>query len=550
MANPLSIMFFLALIPFISALHHIPLQRNPVPAARLFSFAKRPWARGISRQPQLNLPLKLLNNSRPLRDHPMYGSIVPLGEYYLTLDFGGQPINVQIDTGSSTMAIPLSECTNCPNNDHRLDMSKATGTAGFIACNSLACRPNSCHAMSTCTTCHKKTRACCSTIAPSACGFFLLYADQSGASGALVQTDVTIAQMTVPLVYGAILRETNSFEGTNVDGILGMAYKSLACNPTCVAPLFDTLVQSGKVSKDIFSLCTAPEGGTLTLGGSDPKFYEGELQYVPMKHEGTKTFYSIDVKGLHAGDRKVGLPTFSNAIVDSGTTLIAVTPKAYDTLKAHFQTYHCDVPGLCTTKASRQLYESTDIMKADISDPSTMPRLESAERVQAQTWFSPGYCARLSDQHIALLPNVTIRLDKGIELVIEPELYMLKYETTTMMGWDRTVYRCLGITPLDGLELMSNNVILGNTVLQKYFVEYDRENDRIGFAEARNCVDPTARKAAEYAPAENGGLIPGWIMRLLTVGSVCAWLLVILICARDARKRQGYAPISNDAAAS
>lgn len=465
-----------------------------------------------------------------------------LGEYYVTLLFGGQPINVQLDTGSSTIAVPLKQCKNCRANDHRLDLDKATGTAGYIACESSGCRPNICGALSQCTVCAKSNKACCAVEAPQACGFFLRYADRSGVSGALVQADVSMAGITVPLVFGAILRETESFENDNVDGILGMAYKSLACNPTCVEPLFDTMVETGKIKKDIFSICTAYDGGTVTLGGSDENFYEGELEYVPIAHGSTKHFYRVDVKKVSIGGTQVRIPSFSDAIVDSGTTVLVLAPNAYDAIKEYFQTHYSQVPGL-TPHDNRKVDTIRLIERESLGINGDNIRASKSDKKE-KTWFSPGYCVRLTDVELAMLPDIVISLD-GTDLVLEPDTYMLKFKRRTSLMWEPILYRCLGISYLEGLQHMENNAILGNTVLTKYFVEYDRENDRIGFAVGKNCVQPNREtlQAGDYLPSKPSFGLPRWVTWLLTFCSVLIWILLIAICTRETRRYRGYREI-------
>lgn len=522
-------------------LHYIPLSRRPVSAVRAFSHHNRPWFPNVP-NPVTPLRERLPNTTR-LRNHPLFGNIATIGEYYTTLYFGGQPINVQVDTGSSTIAVPLKQCRNCRSHDHRLDLQAATGTAGYIPCASSACRPNVCGALKSCSVCSQNNRACCSLDAPKACGFFLLYADRSGASGALIQADVAMAQLTVPLIFGAILRETEQFENQNVDGILGMAYSSLACNPTCVDPLFDTLVKTGKVERDIFSICTAADGGTITLGGSSPDFYKGKLQYVPLSHGAVKHFYRVDVKQVSIGGKRVRIPNFSNAIVDSGTTVLVLAPSAYNAIKGHFQENYCKIPGLCPS-SSRQVEYVRVIQRAHFSADVQQEVLNTTYRpADDKTWFNPGYCARLTDEYIRMLPDIVISLN-GVDLVLDSDTYMLRYEQQSTFAWETITYRCLGLSPLEGLQHMENNAILGNTVLIKYFVEYDRENDRVGFAVSKNCVDPSKTvilESPKELPKRRG--LPTWIIALLSVACVAAWISLIVMCVREARSHSGYTEI-------
>lgn len=534
------------LIPIsIAQLFDVPLSRRPVSAARAFSHVNRPWA-PVPSHPVAPLRNRFSNTTR-LRDQPLYGNIATIGEYYTTLYFGGQPINVQVDTGSSTIAVPLKQCRNCRPHDNRLDLQAANGNSGYIPCDSSACRPHVCGAMRACSVCSKRNGACCASDAPKACGFYLLYADRSGASGALVQTDVSVAGLTVPLIFGAVLRETEQFENENVDGIFGMAYSSLACNPTCVDPLFDTLVKMGKVGRNTFSICTATNGGTVTLGGSNPHYHEGDLQYVPLSHGLVKHFYGVDVNHVTIGGKRVHVPNFTDAIVDSGTTVLVLAPSAYNAIKDYFQSNYCQVPGLCAG-SSRQIESIRIIERAQSNADLQGENLNVTGKIaDDKTWFNPGYCARLSQKYVDMLPDIVISLN-GADLVLDADTYMLKYEQRSTFAWETVTYRCLGLSPLEGLQHMENNVILGNTVLIKYFIEYDRENDRVGFAISKNCADPSRRSAPENLegiPKARG--LPSWVIALLALACVAAWISLIVMCVKEAQTRSGYTEIPNDA---
>ncbi|OSX68580.1 hypothetical protein BU14_2546s0001, partial [Porphyra umbilicalis] len=413
-----------------------------------------------------------------------------MGEYFLALAVGSPPVDVhvQIDTGSSTLALPLDPCVTCRKDARRLPVGplpppalagpaagihggSGGGGAGaaaagapsvpseLVPCGSPTCGADTCDAYAICRTCSPARRACCAPDAPGACAFFLRYADESGARGALVTAPVGVANVSTGLTFGGILADTPDFERPLVDGILGLAYPPLACNPTCVTPLVDALFADGQLAADAFGICTGRAGGTLTLGGADGSLYDGDLAYVPLaprsRHR-PRLFYDVLVSGVTAGGVPLEVPDLATAIVDSGTTVVVLAPAAFGALKAHFQTHYCHVPGLCP--------------------PVPAPR----GRVEA-TWFQPGYCATLSDADVAGLPTLTFHLG-GVGLSLEPSEYMLRFAA------GRLVYRCLGITFLDGLQSQEAQAILGNVLLVKYYAHYDRGGDRVGFARANGCV--------------------------------------------------------------
>lgn len=548
-----------------SSLYHIPVQKRPVGAKHFYAFGRRPWfsqlvqdhssrsddpsSRLIENDDTLLRFMKPTNVSdRTLFSNPVHGSITKLGEYYVTLTFGGQALSVQIDTGSSTMAVPLLECSTCRHGGRRLDLSRASGDAFIVLCDSSLCSAKSCTAK--CGAC-SPTHACCGTKAKGACSFSLRYADQSGTTGALVQADVGISSLVTPLVFGAILDETASFSNDLVDGIFGLAYKSLACNPSCVTPLFDALVASGKIQRDIFSICTGAEGGVLTFGGSNPKLYTGSLQYVPLQDSSRRQFYLVSIINSSVGGKPVDLPHFSSAIVDSGTTLVIVSETTYNALRDYFFAHYCNVPALCPTSETRQIVQHPYFPHTSQSPARPVfenPQALRMSRAEPTTWFEPGYCVRLEKSDLENLPTISIHLD-GYTLDLEPDVYMIPHYITR--GFQKYLYYCLGIQPLAGLEAFPNDVILGDTVLQKYFVEYDRENSRVGFAVAKNCNDSSAVEPAsltEPSGPENPNEQSGWFRhskRVMYLVGTIVLVIFLINCMKPPSESGGYRPISS-----
>lgn len=538
---------------------HVPLVHREVPSSRLFSHTRRQWYSHVADQlgqslhsnstPSLrliHLPSHAATKSERLPAHKMRGNMTPIGEYYLVLLFGGQPIHVQIDTGSATTAVPLRQCRTCRANDNRFDLNLAGSSAGVVRCSSNICQSNTCSGL--CPACSSGRNACCSKYLNDACYFKLRYADGSGVSGALVEAPVSIAGLTVPLAFGSMLDASPTFERDDVDGIVGFAYKQLGCNPTCVLPLFDTLVKSGQVDNDIFSLCTGAEGGTLVLGGSNPKLYSGSLTYIPIFQTAVPMFYRIKLSGMSVNGVDANLPSFSVGIVDSGTTLLVITTSAYSALRSYFFKNFCNVPGLCVGRSfnSRSSIDAKHPDSVDISMSNSSARVirqDGSSAAHAQSWFAPGYCVNLSDDILSKLPSLTIHV-KGFDMVLDPSDYMLRHRVQNGLG--SVIYRCLGISALSGLEQMPNNVIIGNTVLRKYYVEYDRENSRMGFAPSKNCHDPNAHEPTGTYQIPWTSRLPAWLRRIITVLGLFAIITGIIFCIQEYQRRStGYQPINS-----
>ena len=367
----------------------------------------------------------------------LHGGIVGVGEYFSVIEIGGKKIRVQIDTGSSTLAVPMKGCTSCIKRSNTYSIGESRH-GSFVKCGSAECEANRCS--SSCKVCSARG-ACCSSERPSLCGFSLRYADGSTLSGAVVRDVMRWGKLSTNVTFGGILRNSASFERAEVDGILGMAYRTLACNPSCFDPPFDAFVRNGLV-EDVFSICMTGTGGKLMLGGFDARVARGRVRYVDMAHAGAERYYQVSLGGrVDIGGREVSMPNFRTAIVDTGTTLIVTSTRTFDALKQALQERYCMVAELCG----------------------------------ADSWFQSGMCVGLSRRDLALLPDITLTVGGSMELRLRPEDYMLSYKRGA-----RT-YRCVGVMGMDGLGGM---VVLGNTLMQRYVTVYDRGRGRIGFAEA------------------------------------------------------------------
>uniref|UniRef100_A0A7S1XGN2 Peptidase A1 domain-containing protein n=1 Tax=Compsopogon caeruleus TaxID=31354 RepID=A0A7S1XGN2_9RHOD len=215
-------------------------------------------------------------------DTALQGGISSIGEYYAVVLIGGQTFRVQVDSGSSTMAVPMVGCSTCRKNDFRYDPARSPNKdrSHAIPCQPNTCRPHTC-GFDGCKVCGPNA-TCCSMHRPSDCGFSLRYGDGSGAEGSLMHDIMRwVPQLESPVVFGGILTDTEGFEQETVDGILGMAYPLLACNPTCTETPFDSLVRTTKIP-DVFSICISESGGRMVLGAYDPAMSSSGVEYAPL----------------------------------------------------------------------------------------------------------------------------------------------------------------------------------------------------------------------------------------------------------------------------
>uniref|UniRef100_A0A8B9XLM5 Beta-secretase 2 n=1 Tax=Bos mutus grunniens TaxID=30521 RepID=A0A8B9XLM5_BOSMU len=144
------------------------------------------------------------------------------------------------------------------------------------------------------------------------------------------------------LVNIATIFESENFflPGIRWNGILGLAYATLAKPSSSLETFFDSLVAQAKIP-NIFSMqmCGAglpvagsgTNGGSLVLGGIEPTLYKGDIWYTPIKEE---WYYQIEILKLEIGGQSLNLDcreyNADKAIVDSGTTLLRLPQKVFD----------------------------------------------------------------------------------------------------------------------------------------------------------------------------------------------------------------------------
>lgn len=242
--------------------------------------------------------------------------------YYGPISIGtpAQGSNVDFDTGSSDLVIPMSSCQSCAGplfNSARSSTFKASKTP-----------------------------------------FSIQYEDGSGAQGTLATDTVTVAGLTVKSqTFGAVTSETNGFGGPNA-GLMGLGFPANA--ESNATPFFINLAQSGSLASNVFSFYMSrggAGGSELCIGCVNSAKYTGAIDYYPLDPDatdGTQRYWNIPSSGLSYDGTPASSSGFS-AVIDSGTSLIyvptAVAAKLYKQIPGAaqssaagdgFYTFPCD----------------------------------------------------------------------------------------------------------------------------------------------------------------------------------------------------------------
>ncbi|XP_054735158.1 lysosomal aspartic protease-like [Anastrepha obliqua] len=218
--------------------------------------------------------------------------------YYgkITIGTPAQEFLVLFDTGSSNLWVPSSTCPT----------------------SNTACQDH-----------NKYTSSASSTYVANGESFSIAYGTGS-LTGYLSQDTVSVAGLSISkqVFAEAVDEPGTTFVNSNFDGILGMAYKSLAVDS--VVPPFYNLYSQGLVSSNVFSFYlaragTSDQGGEMILGGSDSSYYSGDLTYTSVTEQGYWQF-SLDGATI---DGETMCSSGCQAIADTGTSLIVAPYNAY-----------------------------------------------------------------------------------------------------------------------------------------------------------------------------------------------------------------------------
>uniref|UniRef100_A0A8C5SP02 Peptidase A1 domain-containing protein n=1 Tax=Laticauda laticaudata TaxID=8630 RepID=A0A8C5SP02_LATLA len=121
--------------------------------------------------------------------------------------------------------------------------------------------------------------------------------------------------------FGLSFEEPGSiFTYAKFDGILGLAYPTISVDQA--TPVFDNLMKEGLVQQDLFSfyLSRKETGSMITFGGIDHSHYTGSINWIPVSQQ---TYWQISMDSVLVNGQKIGCNSGCQAIVDTGTSLLA-----------------------------------------------------------------------------------------------------------------------------------------------------------------------------------------------------------------------------------
>ncbi|NXI65652.1 PEPA protein, partial [Anseranas semipalmata] len=219
-------------------------------------------------------------------------------EYYGTISIGtpAQEFTVIFDTGSSNLWVPSVYCSSeaCENHE-RFNPSKS------------------------------------STFESTNDSVSIAYGTGS-MTGILGYDTVTVSDIQVTnQIFGLSETEPGTFfYYAPFDGILGLAFPSIASSGA--TPVFDNMMSQDLVAMDLFSvyLSSDDESGSFVLfGGIDSSYTTNGISWIPLSAE---TYWQITMDSVSINGDSVACTSTCQAIVDTGTSLLAVPSSALDSI--------------------------------------------------------------------------------------------------------------------------------------------------------------------------------------------------------------------------
>jgi saccharopepsin len=224
-------------------------------------------------------------------DHLVPVSNFMNAQYYSDITIGSPPqsFKVVLDTGSSNLWVPGSEC-------------------GSIACYL-----------------HTKYDSSSSSTYKANGSEFEIHYGSGSLKGHMSQDTMSIGDLTIPKQDFAEATEEPglAFAFGRFDGILGLGYDTISVNK--VVPPFYNMIDQGLLDDPVFAFYlgdsnTEGDESEATFGGIDTDHFTGKLTSLPLRR---KAYWEVDFDSISYGDQTAEFDN-TGVILDTGTSLIAL----------------------------------------------------------------------------------------------------------------------------------------------------------------------------------------------------------------------------------
>lgn len=416
--------------------------------------------------------------------------------YTVALQLGSRSVNMLVDSGSMLFGLVAAGCkavesgAACPAPGALYDPG-ANGATGPLSCGDMP----GCHQ---CVDGH--------------CMASVQYVDHAGASGPVYRASLVYnAVGNVSTVFFAAMSRTEGHFSTPLyDGILGLSY---ADSQNGVPDLLSSLNQFAHVPT-VYGLCLDEAGGQLSLGAADPRYManaSAPIQWVPVVPP-YRAWY-VSGRALTVGSSGAPIPIgASRTVVDSGTTLMVLPQAVLMQVVAQLR-------ALCPTASAevRELLCGQNNLFA----------------------VAAGQCVQFSVSTLAQLPPIVVHLNADLASDSRASPVSIPIAARQYVHHAADGSSACGVFALVPLKDASDLILLGDVfmrmsvfmaerrgmvcvlVFADFFFQYvifDREQNRIGFAEPRCDTRASSEPAGIVALAV--------VLSVAVVGAVAAFAII------------------------
>uniref|UniRef100_UPI003F4E877F beta-secretase 1 isoform 2 n=1 Tax=Danio rerio TaxID=7955 RepID=UPI003F4E877F len=263
--------------------------------------------------------------------------------------------------------------------------------------------------------------------------------------------------------------------GSNWEGILGLAYAEIARPDETLEPFFDSLLRQSTVA-DVFSLqlcgagyshnystgSSSTVGGSMIIGGVDPSLYVGELWYTPIRRE---WYYEVIIVRIEVNGQDLNMDckeyNYDKSIVDSGTTNLRLPRKVF--------------------QAAVKAIEAAS----------------STEQFPSGFWLGEQLvCWQAGTTPWHIFPVISLYLmsenrNQSFRISILPQQYLRPVEDVASAQEDCYKF---------AVSQSSTGTVMGAVIMEGFYVVFERQHKRIGFAVSTCHVHDEFRTAAVEGP--------------------------------------------------
>ncbi|VTZ70385.1 plasmepsin V, putative [Plasmodium chabaudi chabaudi] len=443
--------------------------------------------------------------------YKLYGDIDQYAYYFMDIDIGtpGQKISLIVDTGSSSLSFPCSECKDCGVHMENPFNLNNSSTSSVLYCNDNSNCPY-----------HLKC-------VKGRCEYLQSYCEGSRINGFYFLDFVKLesynntnnGDIIFKKHMGCHMHEEGLFLQQHATGVLGLSLTKPKGVPTFIDLLFKN---SPKLNK-VFSLCISEYGGEMIIGGYSKNYVikdvsnnEKSDQIVHNKDEDInsvdksmeinknksivddivweaitkKYYYYIKVEGFELfGTTFSHNNTSMEMLVDSGSTFTHLPDDLYNSLNFFFDL-------LCIHNMNNPIDIEKRLKITNETINKHILYFDDFKSTLKNIISSENMCVKIADnvqcwRYLKHLPNIYIKLSNNTRLLWKPSSYLYKKESFWCKGLEKQVNN----KPILGLSFFKNKQII-----------FDLKNNKIGFVESNcpsNPINTRPRTFNEYNIKEN-----------------------------------------------